>query len=187
MSLAIQPSRVPVDLKQSWVRPSKDYPCEDFMNQQIPRSIRSTVDPGDAAPLMLRRCKNCAALLAPQVGRCPSCRSLLLEWVPSSGEGTVVSWKVVYRPSPDTPLKEWTPSIIAIVELDDGPWVYTTIEGHISLACDAPVRVRFTPKPASDRFPIFTTCTVGGHESSQARLAEDRCAILPGALRRGFA
>ncbi|WP_435824970.1 hypothetical protein [Nocardia rhamnosiphila] len=47
---------------------------------------------------------------------------------------------------------------IAIVELDDGPWVYSTIEGDIPPFSDRPVRVRYEPRPREDRFPVFAVC-----------------------------
>ncbi|MGW4124900.1 Zn-ribbon domain-containing OB-fold protein [Nocardia sp. NPDC004711] len=106
---------------------------------------------------MVRRCSNCAAFLSPLAGTCTSCRSTTLEWVPSCGEGAIVSWRVVYRVLPDGSLEEWVPSQIAIVALDEGPWVYTTIEGEIPSSSDKPVRVRFEPGPSSGGFPVFAT------------------------------
>ncbi|MFI6309247.1 OB-fold domain-containing protein [Nocardia fusca] len=46
-------------------------------------------------------------------------------------------------------------SAIAIVELDEGPWVYTTIHGELPGAGRRPVRVRFQAPPRGDRFPVF--------------------------------
>ncbi|MFF0457776.1 Zn-ribbon domain-containing OB-fold protein [Nocardia africana] len=91
-----------------------------------------------------------------------SCRSTTLEWVPSSGEGAIVSWRVVYRAPLDRRVDEWTPSLIAIVALDEGPWVYTSVEGEIPPTSDQPVRVKFEPRPASGRFPVFATRSTAG-------------------------
>ncbi|MFE3001707.1 OB-fold domain-containing protein [Nocardia sp. NPDC059246] len=52
---------------------------------------------------------------------------MALERVPSSGDGSIVSWRVVHRVPLNRRFEEWEPSIIAIVELDEGPWVYSTI------------------------------------------------------------
>ncbi|WP_245664983.1 OB-fold domain-containing protein [Nocardia sienata] len=49
-------------------------------------------------------------------------------------------------------------SAIAIVELDEGPWVYTTIHGELPRA-ERPVRVRFQAPPRGDRFPVFVIST----------------------------
>ncbi|MFE3729755.1 Zn-ribbon domain-containing OB-fold protein [Nocardia sp. NPDC059154] len=122
---------------------------------------------------MIRRCSNCAALLSPLASTCTSCRSTTLEWVPSCGEGAIVSWRMVYRVPPDRRLEEWAPSQIAIVALDEGPWVYTTIEGEIPQSSDKPVRVRFEPGPSSGGFPVFAT-------TATSRRAPDN--LLPGRM-----
>ncbi|MGV9823819.1 Zn-ribbon domain-containing OB-fold protein, partial [Nocardia xishanensis] len=117
------------------------------MSPQNPERIVNTVELGGEA-LMIRRCRSCARLLAPLITTCTSCHSMALDWVRSSGDGSIVSWKVVHRVPCDRRFEEWEPSIIAIVELDEGPWVYTTIEGEIPPPSDQPVRVKFEPRPA---------------------------------------
>ncbi len=47
------------------------------------------------------------------------------------------------------------PLTIAIVESDEGPWVYTSLEGEIPSLAGWSVRVRFQPHPSEDRFPVF--------------------------------
>ncbi|MFE6920960.1 OB-fold domain-containing protein [Nocardia sp. NPDC057663] len=51
------------------------------------------------------------------------------------------------------------PLTIAIVELDEGPWVYTSIEGEVPVLRGGPVRVHFQPCPPEDRFPVFAVST----------------------------
>ncbi|MEU4310977.1 hypothetical protein [Nocardia sp. NPDC024068] len=46
-------------------------------------------------------------------------------------------------------------STLAIVELDEGPWVYTAIDGELPRTARHPVRVRYQAPPRGDRFPIF--------------------------------
>ncbi|WP_459547452.1 Zn-ribbon domain-containing OB-fold protein [Nocardia sp. X0981] len=107
-----------------------------------------------AGTLMIRRCARCDKLFAPLTIECSSCASDSLDWVPSSGTGSILSWRVVDRAVVDRcggPL----PVTIAIVELDEGPWVYTSIEGEVPVLPSRPVRVRFQPKPRTDRFPVF--------------------------------
>jgi hypothetical protein len=50
---------------------------------------------------------------------------------------------------------EMVRSTIAIVALDEGPWMYTTIDGEIPPSSQRPVRVRFQATPRADRFPVF--------------------------------
>ncbi|MEV4241279.1 MULTISPECIES: OB-fold domain-containing protein [unclassified Nocardia] len=73
--------------------------------------------------------------------------------MPSSGVGSIVSWRAVRRMS--FPHGELTPLTIAIVELDEGPWVCASIEVEVPLISTGPVRVHFQPSPRQNRFPVF--------------------------------
>ncbi|MFD4432549.1 OB-fold domain-containing protein [Nocardia sp. NPDC058497] len=64
-----------------------------------------------------------------------------------------MSWRVVDRAA--TGMHSVAPLTIAIVELDEGPWVYTSIEGEFPVPWGGPVRVQFQPCPPDDRFPVF--------------------------------
>ncbi len=114
--------------------------------------------PGDDGRLMIRRCTACTKLLAPLTSSCSSCQSTDLEWVASSGEGAIVSWKIVQRSTGNR--REATElSTIAVVQLDEGPMVFTTILGEIPPYSKESVRVKFAPIPTVDRFPVFTVDT----------------------------
>ncbi|WP_067855129.1 Zn-ribbon domain-containing OB-fold protein [Nocardia shimofusensis] len=104
--------------------------------------------------LSIRRCAACGALFAPPTTACSSCGSSHLETVASSGVGSVMSWRTVERLGKDGD-REPMPLTIAIVELDEGPWVYTSIEGSLPSPPDRPVRVRLQPRPWTDGFPVF--------------------------------
>ncbi|WP_245568274.1 Zn-ribbon domain-containing OB-fold protein [Nocardia jiangxiensis] len=129
------------------------------MEHHEPNQPRSTDDAAvrhrDGA-LLIRHCLTCGLRLAPMIVTCTGCRSTALEWVISSGEGSIVSWKVVHRPRNHADSDEWETSTMAIIELDDGPWMYTTIDGEVPAPSEGPVRVQFTPDAARDRFPVFT-------------------------------
>ncbi len=126
------------------------------MDQYDPEHARAGGDnPAGCAEttLMIRRCGCCDRLLAPVFEACSSCRSEDLEWVPSSGAGSIVSWRVLHcAANSHTETKR---STIAIVELDEGPWLYTTIHGQLPPSSATPVRVRFHARPRGDRFPVF--------------------------------
>ncbi|WP_327151778.1 Zn-ribbon domain-containing OB-fold protein [Nocardia sp. NBC_01329] len=103
--------------------------------------------------LMIRRCGSCSRLFAPPVTRCSACRGDDFEQVPAAGSGSIVCWRTVtWAPDPDADAVE---SMIAIVELDEGPWVYTTIDGEPPRSGCRPVRVRFQAPPRGGRFPVF--------------------------------
>jgi uncharacterized OB-fold protein len=68
-----------------------------------------------------------------------------------------VSWKVLPHPL-HGPQCEEAPFTFAIVELDDGPWVYSKIEGSFPDCADAPVRVEVQHTRPVDGFPVFGVC-----------------------------
>ncbi|MFQ6398777.1 Zn-ribbon domain-containing OB-fold protein [Nocardia sp. KC 131] len=125
------------------------------MSEHIYESNGSTI--ATKTVMMIRRCGRCDKLFAPLIAECSSCRSWDLDWSPSSGLGSIVSWRLVNR-SVSGPHAQVVPLTIAIVELDEGPWVYATIEGVVAPISDGPVRVRFEPRPRVDRFPVFAVC-----------------------------
>lgn len=102
---------------------------------------------------MIRRCLACATLFAPSMARCSACSADEFEHVPTGGTGSVVCWRTVECAA--NALVEPVPATIAIVELDEGPWVYTTIEGDLPQSGHHGIRVRFRAPPRGDRFPIF--------------------------------
>ncbi|MGW1737923.1 OB-fold domain-containing protein [Nocardia sp. NPDC001965] len=91
--------------------------------------------------------------------------------MPSSGAGSILSWRVVDRTGADGRPATIT---IAIVELDEGPWVYTSLEGEVPAARCHPVRVQFQPTPREDRFPVFTVGT-------ESEFTGNRCGTGSGA------
>lgn len=102
---------------------------------------------------MIRRCECCAALLGCRAATCSQCGGAELSRVPVCGEGAIVSCTVVTDPSGVTgPL-----CAIAIVELDEGPWIYAWIEG----ITDGPVgrsRVRLLRDDRCADYPHFVCC-----------------------------
>ncbi|MBP1161783.1 OB-fold domain-containing protein [Rhodococcus sp. PvR099] len=110
--------------------------------------------PAHPSSLMINRCVRCAALLAPLTASCPSCQGSELRSVPSSGAGSIVSWKVADH-RPDEARGDSAPSAVGIVELDDGPRIYTWIDGEVPAGADRDVRVEFQPTAEDGRFPVF--------------------------------
>lgn len=74
--------------------------------------------------LALQRCRVCGNWLHPPRPMCPKCRSLDMEWVPSTGKGTIHSW-VVYRESPHPGFK--VPYVVVLVELEEGVRVVSNL------------------------------------------------------------
>ena len=110
--------------------------------------------------LMIQRCLNCTTLLAPLMATCSACQGSNLERVPSCGVGSIVSSKVVHREVNGAD-RGLVPCTIAIVELDEGPWVYTWIDGDVPAPSDCPVRVEFRPASTAEQLPVFAVRSAG--------------------------
>ncbi|MCA9505167.1 MAG: Zn-ribbon domain-containing OB-fold protein [Spirochaetaceae bacterium] len=67
--------------------------------------------------LRVQRCRDCQTLVFIPQPCCGNCLSERLEWVDSSGRGTIYSYTTVYRPQ--QPVFE-TPYTVVIVELEEG-------------------------------------------------------------------
>ena len=74
--------------------------------------------------LMVQRCLECEGYVFIPQPACTHCLSEDMEWVRSSGKGTVYSWTTVYRPQ--QPSFE-TPYISAIIEVEEGWYMMTNL------------------------------------------------------------
>jgi uncharacterized OB-fold protein len=76
--------------------------------------------------LLIQRCLQCKTLRHPPGPMCPRCHSLEWDAVDSPGRGAVFSYTVVHAPyAPGF----WQPSIIGVVELDEGVRVVANVIG----------------------------------------------------------
>jgi uncharacterized OB-fold protein len=104
--------------------------------------------------LMILRCVTCGAYMSPTAGagtpvesvrrRCIECLSSDLEWVASSGDGSLYSFAImhiVYDPS----FADDVPYNLAVVELDEGVRITSQIVGcgNDELEIGMPLRVTF--------------------------------------------
>ena len=84
---------------------------------------------------------------------CPQCWSDQLEWVDSAGLGTVHSFSIVHRaPTPDFGAK--TPYVIAMIELEEGPRMFTNVVGEGAHSVSLGDRVRVTFEDRGDDFKV---------------------------------
>ncbi|WP_375476354.1 Zn-ribbon domain-containing OB-fold protein [uncultured Jatrophihabitans sp.] len=72
--------------------------------------------------LTVQRCDSCHALRWPPLSGCPECRSRSTTWVDVAPRGTVWSF-VVYHRAFQAALKDQVPYTVAMVQLDDGPYL----------------------------------------------------------------
>jgi uncharacterized OB-fold protein len=78
--------------------------------------------------LLIQSCENCGQRTFPPVASCPRCKRPELRWIPASGFGRIWSWTVfhkAYFPG----FKSEIPYAVAIVELNEGPRLWTQIVG----------------------------------------------------------
>lgn len=93
--------------------------------------------------VVLQQCDDCEGWVYYPRSRCSHCLSANLTWKPITGEGTVYTFTVARQPT--TPaFSEVDNLILAVVELDEGPKVTSSLE----LVDEADVRVGMRVKPA---------------------------------------
>jgi uncharacterized OB-fold protein len=93
--------------------------------------------------LVIRECKKCGRKHFMPRHQCPHCWSDDLEWVQSSGNGTVYSFSVVHR-APTAAFAQRVPYVIAMIDLDDGPRMFANIVGATALDVAIGDRVKLT-------------------------------------------
>jgi uncharacterized OB-fold protein len=104
--------------------------------------------------LMVLRCHDCGHYVFIPDPMCPKCQSVSLEWVESSGNGTVDSFTVVHRPQQSSFA---TPYVVAIVELEEGWYLPTNIVAidPDQVTIGMPVRVKFEGRTNNVTVPVF--------------------------------
>ncbi|QXC46868.1 Zn-ribbon domain-containing OB-fold protein [Rhodococcus qingshengii] len=108
--------------------------------------------------LLLRRCVPSGHWSPPASLRCVTCGATTLFWARSSGHGRIISWAVVHRrPTPEDPTSKRIP--VAIVEMDEGPWlrgqIVTTRAEPSELAMGLRVEVAFDRADGGEAVPVF--------------------------------
>ncbi|HEY8532642.1 MAG TPA: OB-fold domain-containing protein [Micromonospora sp.] len=78
-----------------------------------------------------------------------------LEWREASGRGSLVSWTI--KPGRERDGVRTPDTVIAIVELEEGPWLTLQVvnaDDRSRLAVGAPVRVEFVQPDGSEYLPV---------------------------------
>jgi uncharacterized protein len=96
--------------------------------------------------LVFQRCADCGHCWLPARSECPSCWSSRHAWVPAAGTGRLISW-VVYHRAFDKAFADRLPYNVALVELTEGPRLYTSLlgDGARPWQADEPVRLVVVP------------------------------------------
>jgi uncharacterized protein len=108
-----------------------------------------------ARRFLLRRCP-AGHFSEPQATLCTTCASTDLDWAPAGGGATLVSWTVVWgRASGDA---EPERTILAIGELDEGPWWWSQLVGADPASVGVGQRLRIEFQRAAgehEAVPVF--------------------------------
>ena len=107
-----------------------------------------------AGELRVQRCTACNTCVFIPQPACTKCFSSELEWVTSSGRGTVYSFTVVHRPQrPEFQV----PYAVAIVELEEGWYMLSNLVGCAveDVKIGVPVDVVFEKMSEEITLPLF--------------------------------
>jgi uncharacterized protein len=106
--------------------------------------------------LMINHCASCRRSSLYVRPFCPHCWSEDVQLVAARGRGHLYTWSVVHQNA--APFAERTPYIVAMVDLDEGPRIMTTIEDcpADALRAGLPLEVSFRADNDSGlRIPVF--------------------------------
>jgi uncharacterized OB-fold protein len=111
----------------------------------------------DEGRLVFQCCRGCGHRWLPPRAECPGCLGDAWDWRDASGRGRLVSW-VVYRVAYHDSLRDRLPYNVAVVELDEGPRLITSIPDRpdgAGLTMDARVTLVTPPGPTGRRLAMF--------------------------------
>ena len=94
-----------------------------------------------AHEIRMQRCKACNGLVFYPRSNCPVCLSPDLEWERITGNGTVYTFTIARRPTAP-PFADEVPQKIAVIELDEGPRLTSTLVNVEPEAIKIGMRVR---------------------------------------------
>lgn len=106
--------------------------------------------------LLIQQCTACDEHVFPPRCVCPYCLEPALDWVETSGEGTVYTYSTVYHP-PHPAWEDDVPYTLAIVELEEGAYIFTVLENVEPEAVESGVPVSVTFDHVTDEvtLPLF--------------------------------
>jgi uncharacterized OB-fold protein len=94
--------------------------------------------------LVLQHCGDCSSWIFYPRELCPHCFSEDMSWEEVSGRGTVYGFSVLQE-SPIPAYQDEVPYVIAVIELEEGPRMFTNIVNCApeDVSVDCPVEVTF--------------------------------------------
>lgn len=113
--------------------------------------------------LLIKRCARCGRWLDPGAAGCAGCGDTDPRWAPAAGRGRLISWAVLPAGKPGAAgpaTAPEAPAVLALVELDEGPWLRTRLEGAGEAGGPAPraglpVIACFVHPAEGESYPVF--------------------------------
>jgi uncharacterized OB-fold protein len=113
--------------------------------------------------LLIKRCAGCDRWLDPGATGCPECGAADPRWEQAAGRGRLVSWAVLPAGKAEPAQAPDAPGVLALVELDEGPWLRTRLEGTgatgttgtAGLRPGLRVTAHFVHPAEGDSYPVF--------------------------------
>jgi len=109
-----------------------------------------------AHELRVQKCTACGHVRWPASIICPQCHSRKTTWITVAGTGTVYSF-VVYHVAFHPAFRDDLPYVVAVVELTEGPRIFTNIVecSPEAVTCDMPVEVAWDDVTNEVTLPKF--------------------------------
>jgi uncharacterized OB-fold protein len=119
-------------------------------------STRPYWDAAKAHRLALPRCEACGRWHFYPRSLCPHCGSAAITWAAASGRGTVYSMTQVQR-APSPAFAPAVPYVVALIELEEGPHLMSSIVhcDPATVRIGMPVRVTFLDLDDETTQPVF--------------------------------
>jgi uncharacterized protein len=107
--------------------------------------------------LLIKRCARCDRWLDPEATGCPECGAADPRWEQAAGRGRLISWAELPAGKPGA---ADGPGVLALVELDEGPWLRTRLEGTgatgtAGLRPGLRVSALFVHPAEGESYPVF--------------------------------
>ena len=115
---------------------------------------RPMLDGWKAGKLLLQHCRSCATTYFYPRAMCPHCWSDDIEWREASGDGSVVSFSLIYRPN-QASFNAEAPIALAEIRLAEGAAMLARIVGAPpeAIRTNAAVRLSRDPNEVA-RYPL---------------------------------
>jgi uncharacterized OB-fold protein len=110
---------------------------------------------GSRRELLIQRCPACGHLQHYPRAMCTECGEDP-EWLPASGRGTVHTFTII-RQNYARPFRDELPYVVAIIELEEGPKMMSSVTGIAAddVRIGMPVEVYFEPAADKIGVPFF--------------------------------